>query len=58
MISKLKELLGIKPTPNYKELLQEGGIIVDVRSKAEFSDGHIKGSKIFLYKRYLQILIN
>ncbi|MBO2544427.1 rhodanese-like domain-containing protein [Salegentibacter sp. BDJ18] len=45
MISKLKELLGIKPAPNYKELLQEGGIIVDVRSKAEFSGGHIKGSK-------------
>ncbi|WP_339648125.1 rhodanese-like domain-containing protein [uncultured Salegentibacter sp.] len=45
MISKLKELLGIKPAPNYKKLLQEGGIIVDVRSKAEFSGGHIKGSK-------------
>jgi len=45
MIAKLKELLGIKPAPNYKELLQEGGIIVDVRTKAEFSGGHIKGSK-------------
>ena len=45
MIAKLKELLGIKPAPNYKELLQEGGIIIDVRTKAEFSNGHIKGSK-------------
>jgi len=45
MISKLKELLGIKPAPNYNELLKEGGIIVDVRSKAEFAGGHIKGSK-------------
>ncbi|MBZ9630797.1 rhodanese-like domain-containing protein [Salegentibacter sp. LM13S] len=45
MIAKLKELLGIKPAPNYKELLKEGGIIVDVRTKAEFSSGHIKGSK-------------
>lgn len=45
MIAKLKELLGIKPAPNYKELLQEGGIIIDVRTKAEFSSGHIKGSK-------------
>ncbi|OEY73771.1 rhodanese-like domain-containing protein [Salegentibacter salarius] len=45
MIAKLKELLGIKPAPNYRELLQEGGIIVDVRTKAEFSGGHIKGSK-------------
>ena len=45
MISKLKELLGIKPAPNYNELLKEGGIIVDVRTKAEFAGGHIKGSK-------------
>ena len=45
MIANLKELLGIKPAPNYRELLQEGGIIVDVRTKAEFSGGHIKGSK-------------
>jgi phage shock protein E len=45
MIAKLKKLLGIKPAPNYKELIQEGGIIVDVRTKAEFSSGHIKGSK-------------
>lgn len=45
MINKIKELLGIKPPANYKELMREGGIIVDVRSKAEFSGGHIKGSK-------------
>ncbi|MBZ9728769.1 rhodanese-like domain-containing protein [Salegentibacter sp. JZCK2] len=45
MISKLKELLGIKPAPDYNILLKEGGVIIDVRSKAEFSGGHIKGSK-------------
>lgn len=45
MIAKLKELLGIKPAPNYNEILQEGGMIIDVRTKAEFSNGHIKGSK-------------
>jgi len=45
MIAKLKELLGIKPAPNYIELLEEGGVIIDVRTKAEFSGGHIKGSK-------------
>lgn len=45
MISKLKALLGIKPAPNYSQLLKEGAIIVDVRSKAEFAGGHIKGSK-------------
>lgn len=45
MISKLKALLEIKPAPDYNHLLKEGGVIVDVRSKAEFSGGHIKGSK-------------
>lgn len=45
MISKLKELLGIKPAPDYVQLLKEGGVIIDVRSSAEFADGHIKGSK-------------
>lgn len=45
MISKLKELLGIKPQPDYNQLLKEGGIIVDVRTKAEYAGGHIKGSK-------------
>ena len=45
MIAKLKQLLGIKPAPNYNELLEEGGLIIDVRTKAEFVGGHIKGSK-------------
>lgn len=45
MISKLKELLGIKPAPDYVQLLKEGGVIIDVRSSAEFAGGHIKGSK-------------
>lgn len=45
MIAKLKELFGIKPAPDYKQLMKEGGVVVDVRSKAEYSGGHIKGSK-------------
>ena len=45
MISKLKELLGIMPAPNYNELIKEGGIIIDVRSKSEFAGGHIKGAR-------------
>lgn len=45
MISKLKELLGLGPAPNYRELLEQGGVVVDVRSKAEYATGHIKGSK-------------
>lgn len=45
MISKLRALLGLNPPPNYKQLLIEGAIIVDVRSQGEFASGHIKGSK-------------
>lgn len=45
MINKLKEFFGIKPAPNYKELLKEGAVIVDVRSKGEYKGGHIIGSK-------------
>lgn len=45
MINKLKELLGIKPPVDFKQLLNEGAVIVDVRSKAEYAGGHIKDSK-------------
>lgn len=45
MITKLKELLGFKPPVDYNQLLKEGGIIVDVRTKPEYMGGHIKGSK-------------
>ena len=45
MLAKLRKLLGIQPAPDYQQLLREGGCIIDVRSKAEFANGHIKGSK-------------
>ncbi len=45
MFDKLKELMGFSPAPDYNEMLKDGGVIIDVRSKAEFADGHIKGSK-------------
>lgn len=32
------------PTVNYAELVEKGAQIIDVRSKGEFSGGHIKGS--------------
>ena len=44
MITLLKKILGLGPTVNYTELVQQGAIILDVRSKAEFSGGHIKGA--------------
>ena len=43
MITTLKKIFGFGPSVNYSELVQQGAIILDVRSKAEFSGGHIKG---------------
>lgn len=44
MLTFLKRLFGLGSAVNYKTLLQQGAIIVDVRSKGEYSSGHIKGS--------------
>ena len=44
MINTLKKLFGIGPGVNYAELIKNGATILDVRSKAEFAGGHIKGS--------------
>ena len=43
MFEAIKKLLGIK-TIDYAQLVNDGAIIVDVRTSAEFSTGHIKGS--------------
>ena len=45
MLSAIKSLFGLGPKVNYKELMQRGAIIIDVRSKGEFASGHIKGAK-------------
>jgi phage shock protein E len=44
MINLFKKLFGITPAVNYAELVNQGAIILDVRSKEEFNGGHIKGS--------------
>ena len=36
MINTIKKILGIGKKVDYAQLLQEGAIIVDVRSKGEF----------------------
>ena len=40
----LKKIFGIGPKVDFKELMANGAVIVDVRSKGEYSGGHIKGS--------------
>ncbi|MGL2988285.1 rhodanese-like domain-containing protein [Flavobacterium sp. RSSA_27] len=44
MIPFLQRLLGLVPAINYKSLLQQGALIVDVRSNGEFRGGHIQGA--------------
>lgn len=42
-MSLFKKLFGA--APDFKQMLANGAIIIDVRSPGEFSSGHIKGSK-------------
>lgn len=44
MINTLKKIFGFGPSLNYAELVKEGAIILDVRSRGEYAGGHIKGS--------------
>lgn len=44
MIQTIKNLLGLGPAVDYKELVKQGAVILDVRTKGEYSSGHIKGS--------------
>src|SRR5688572_28869215 len=44
MINTIKNLLGFGPKVDYAQLVKDGAIILDVRSKGEYQGGHIKGS--------------
>lgn len=44
MLNTIKQLLGFGPKVDYAELVKQGAIILDVRTKGEYAGGHIKGS--------------
>ena len=44
MIEVLKNLFGLGPKIDYLTLVKEGAVILDVRSKGEYTNGHIRGS--------------
>jgi phage shock protein E len=44
MIQAIKNLLGLGPIVDYAQLMKQGAIIVDVRTKGEYAEGAIKGS--------------
>ena len=43
MFDSIKSLFGLEKT-DYAQLVKEGALILDVRSKGEYAGGHIKGS--------------
>lgn len=44
MINILKKIFGLGPAVNYTELVKQGAIVLDVRSPAEYKQGHVKKS--------------
>ncbi len=44
MIEALKSLLGFGPKVDYAAFVKQGAVILDVRTKGEYSNGHIRGS--------------
>lgn len=44
MLQSVLNLVGLGPSVDFKKLKSEGAIILDVRSKGEYAQGHIKGS--------------
>ena len=44
MFSFLKNIFSSKPKADLGELIKSGALIIDVRSKGEFQQGHLKGS--------------
>ena len=44
MLSAIKKLFGGGPSVDLAELVRNGAVIVDVRTKGEFAGGHVRGS--------------
>lgn len=44
MFDTIKKMLGLGPSVDYATLVKEGAVVLDVRTKGEYSGGHIKGS--------------
>jgi phage shock protein E len=44
MLQAIKKIFGLGPKVNYKELIQNGAQIIDVRTKGEYQGGHIRGA--------------
>ena len=44
MLNAIKNLFGLGIKTDYAQLVKDGAVILDVRSKGEFDGGHIRGA--------------
>ncbi len=44
MMKSLKKLFGLEPSMNYAQLIEDGAVVLDVRTPMEFELGHIPGA--------------
>jgi phage shock protein E len=44
MIKILKKIFGTTPAVNFKALIQNGAVVIDVRTAEEFKTGHVKNA--------------
>ncbi|NNM94190.1 MAG: rhodanese-like domain-containing protein [Bacteroidia bacterium] len=44
MMNVFRKMFGMEPQPDLATLVNEGAIILDVRSKSEYASGNVKGS--------------
>lgn len=44
MLALIKRLFGSGPEVDYTQLIKEGAVVIDVRSSAEFKEGHVPGA--------------
>ena len=44
MFDTIKQLFGMGPSADFARLVQNGAVIVDVRTPGEYASGHIRGS--------------
>ncbi|HEX5111472.1 MAG TPA: rhodanese-like domain-containing protein [Saprospiraceae bacterium] len=44
MLSFIKKVFQTKPEVNYKDLVAHGAQLIDVRTPAEFKQGHLRGA--------------
>ena len=45
MLNTIKQFLGLSPKTDFSQLVENGAVILDVRTPQEYNSGHIKDSQ-------------